>query len=339
MRPLRRPRTDGRLSSSKTMVLDNRHWSDNASPVALGAPQTLPREDSGTGRPVPCERVQGRRHRRHGHGRAQGQARWLEVPCGLRGARNAATTGCAQDAAKELEADAPAGDHRPQARRRHARRRRDPLHGRGPDLRRDHRGPGRRLRHGGLLPRHGRPTSAWRSPSPCATSGTRARLGPPRPGGRQAFDRRRRRQRQPGARPGARRLRRLRADDLRPRPRPYRRHARQVRRHPRLRDPARRRDLPPRGRARSAAPSSARPPTSPRPTGASTPSATSPAPSSRSTSSPPRSCRRSSPPASTRWSSTSRPAPAPSWRRCTTPARSPRRWSRSRPAPAARPAR
>ena len=35
-----------------------------------------------------------------------------------------------------------------------------------------------------------------------------------------------------------------RADDLRPRPRPHRRHARQVRRHPRLRHPARRRDLP-----------------------------------------------------------------------------------------------
>ena len=68
-----------------------------------------------------------------------------------------------------------------------------------------------------------------------------------------------------------------------------------------------------RGRARSAAPSSARPPTSPRPTAGSTPSATSPARSSRSTSSPPRSCRRSSPPASTPSSSTSRPAPAPSW--------------------------
>ena len=143
----------------------------------------------------------------------------------------------------------------------------------------------------------------------------RARLGPARPGGRQAFDRRRRRQRQPDAGAGARRLRRLRADDLRPRPRPHRRHARQVRRHPRLRHPARRRDLRPRGRARSAAPSSARPPTSPRPTGGSTRSATSPAPSSRSTSSPRRSCRRSSPPGSTRWSSTSRPAPAPSWRR------------------------
>ena len=182
---------------------------------------------------------------------------------------------------------------------------RDPLPRRGPDRRDDHRGPGRRLRDGGLLPRHDHRRARGADPGD-ARLGHRARLGPAGPGRRQALDRRRRRQRLADARPGARRLRRLRADDLRPRPRPHRRHARQARRDPRLRHPARRRDLPPRGRARSAAPSSARPPTSPRPTAASTRSATSPRRSSRSTSSPPRSCRRSSPPASTRWCSTSR---------------------------------
>ena len=69
---------------------------------------------------------------------------------------------------------------------------------------------------------------------------TRVRHGaatgrPARPGARQALDRRRRRHGEPGAGAGGRRLRRLRADDLGPRPRPYRRHARQARRHPRLR--------------------------------------------------------------------------------------------------------
>ena len=61
-----------------------------------------------------------------------------------------------------------------------------------------------------------------------------ARLGPARPGPRQALDRRRRRRGEPRARAGGRGLRRLRADDLGPRPRPYRRHARQARRHPGL---------------------------------------------------------------------------------------------------------
>ena len=55
------------------------------------------------------------------------------------------------------------------------------------------------------------------------------------PDRRQALDRRRRRQRLADAGADARRLRRLRADDLRPRPRPHRRHARQARFHPRLR--------------------------------------------------------------------------------------------------------
>ena len=176
--------------------------------------------------------------------------------------------------------DAAPGDHRPQARRRR------PLSAEeirfmveGLTARDDHRGPGRRLRHGGAVPRHVDRRAGGADPRH-ARLRHGARLGPAGAGGRQAFDRRRRRQRQPDARPGARRLRRLRADDLRARPRPHRRHARQVRRDPRLRDPARRRDLPPGGRARSAARSSARPPTSPRPTAGSTPSATSPAPSS-----------------------------------------------------------
>ena len=108
-------------------------------------------------------------------------------------------------------------------------------------------------------------------------SGTVLALGPARPGARQALDRRRRRQRQPDARARRRGLRRLRADDLRPRPRPHRRHARQARLHSRLRLAAGHRHCFAGRRARSAAPSSARPPTSRPPTSASTPSATSPA--------------------------------------------------------------
>ena len=74
----------------------------------------------------------------------------------------------------------------------------------------------------------------------------------------------------------------LRADDLRPRPRPYRRHARQAvvdlglrRRSPTSRPSAG-------SCARSAAPSSARPTISRRPTAGSTACATSPRPSNRS---------------------------------------------------------
>ncbi len=52
--------------------------------------------------------------------------------------------------------------------------------------------------------------------------------------GRQALHGRRGRQDQPGARPAGRGLRRLRADDLGPRPRPHRRHARQAGVDPRL---------------------------------------------------------------------------------------------------------
>ena len=109
-----------------------------------------------------------------------------------------------------------------------------------------------------------------------------ARRRPARPGRRQAFDRRRRRQRVADAGADARRLRRLCADDLRARPRPYRRHARQARFDPRLRLAAGPAAVPPRRRARPAARSSARPPISRPPTGASTPSATSPRRSNRS---------------------------------------------------------
>ena len=63
----------------------------------------------------------------------------------------------------------------------------------------------------------------------------------------------------PDAGADRRRLRRLRADDLRPRPRPYRRHARQAGFDSRLRRQPGQRAVPPGGRARSAAPSSARP--------------------------------------------------------------------------------
>ena len=127
---------------------------------------------------------------------------------------------------------------------------------------------------------------------------------PARSGARQAFHRRHRRQCLAHARPGAGRLRRLCADDLRPRPRPHRRHARQARFHPRLPHPAGPRPAAQGGGAKSAAPSSARPPIWRRPTSASTPSATSPRRSNRSRSSPPRSCPRSLPPASPASSST-----------------------------------
>ena len=56
-----------------------------------------------------------------------------------------------------------------------------------------------------------------------------------RPGARQALDRRRRRQGQPAARADPRRVWRVRADDLGPRPRAHGRHARQARVDPGLR--------------------------------------------------------------------------------------------------------
>ena len=101
---------------------------------------------------------------------------------------------------------------------------------------------GRRLRHGGVLARHDRGRDRGADPShdalghACSTGAASTR----RPGARQAFDRRHRRQRQPDAGAGGRGLRRLRADDLGPRPRPHRRHARQARSDPGLRRRARR---------------------------------------------------------------------------------------------------
>ena len=74
-----------------------------------------------------------------------------------------------------------------------------------------------------------------RSPRPCSTPGERARPRPTRRlKGRQALHRRRGRQGLPLPRAAGRRLRRRRADDVRPRARPHRRHAGQARGHPRL---------------------------------------------------------------------------------------------------------
>ena len=120
---------------------------------------------------------------------------------------------------------------------------------RRPDQRRGQRGPGRRLRHGGLLPRHDARRARRADPRDDALgrdASTGARR-PARPGPRQAFDRRRRRQRVADAGADARRLRRLCADDLRPRPRPHRRHARQARFDSGLRLAARPRAVPARG--------------------------------------------------------------------------------------------
>ena len=109
--------------------------------------------------------------------------------------------------------------------------------------------PGLGLHHGGLLPGDdaGRDGGAHRVDD---ADGRGAR--PPRaagPQGRQALDGRRRRQDQPDPGAARRGLRRLRADDLGPRPRPHRRHARQARGDPGLRRQAQPRALP-RGAAR-----------------------------------------------------------------------------------------
>ena len=105
---------------------------------------------------------------------------------------------------------------------------------------------------------------------------------PSRPGGRQAFDGRRRRQGQPDAGTAGGRVRRARADDLRPRPRAHRRHVRQAREHPRLPDDGPTTTCSTRSSPRSAAPSSDRHPSSLRPTAGSTRFATSPPRSSPS---------------------------------------------------------
>ena len=150
--------------------------------------------------------------------------------------------------------------------------------------RRGQRRPGRRLRHGGVLPRHepGRARRADAGDDALRRDARLARDEAAGAGGRQAFDRRRRRQRLADAGADARRLRRLCADDLRARPRPHRRHARQARFDPRLRLAAGPRRCFAASSPRPAARSSARPPISPPPTGASTPSATSPRRSNRS---------------------------------------------------------
>ncbi len=128
--------------------------------------------------------------------------------------------------------DAPAaGDHPRQARRRHPLRRRDRRLHPGPHGRGRHRGAGGGLRHGGVLPGPvgagaGRPDAGHDPVRRCA------RLGPAGPRPRQALDRGRRRHGEPAAGADGGGLRRLRADDLRPGPRPYRRHPRQAREHP-----------------------------------------------------------------------------------------------------------
>ena len=78
----------------------------------------------------------------------------------------------------------------------------------GSDRRERHRGAGRGLRHGGVLPRHG-DGRARRPDARDARFRRRAPLaGAPGPGARQAFDRRRRRQRLADAGADRRRLRR-----------------------------------------------------------------------------------------------------------------------------------
>ena len=132
------------------------------------------------------------------------------------------------------------GNHPRQARRARPDRGRDRRVHRRSDQRRGHRGAGRRLRHGGVLQRHDARRAGRADPRHDAVrrDDRLARAGPAGPDPRQAFDRRRRRQRVAHARPDAGGLRRLRADDLGPRPRPHRRHARQARFDPGLSSPS-----------------------------------------------------------------------------------------------------
>ena len=110
------------------------------------------------------------------------------------------------------------GDDLQATRRRHRRRH-------------DRRRPGRRVRDGGSVPRHvaGRVRGVHARDAGFGRGLQLGALRGARPGARQALDRRHRRPRVAGARADARRLRRLGADDRRPRPRAHRRHARQAR--------------------------------------------------------------------------------------------------------------
>ena len=95
--------------------------------------------------------------------------------------------------------------------------------------------PGGGAAHGHLLPRPRRRGAGRARPRPCCTRATCSTCRAiPRRQGRQALDRRRRRQDLAAARARRRGLRRAGADDLRARPRSHRRHARQARGDPRL---------------------------------------------------------------------------------------------------------
>ena len=125
---------------------------------------------------------------------------------------------------------AAAGSDPAQARRRGARRR-GPA---GAGARHGRRQPGgragRRIRDGGLFPRHDiRGSAGAHARNARQRGGLRlAQRIPAGAGTRQAFDRRHRRSRVAGARPDARCLWRLGADDRRPWARAHRRHARQA---------------------------------------------------------------------------------------------------------------
>ena len=93
--------------------------------------------------------------------------------------------------------DSAAGDHPLKARRARLERGRDRRFHRGPHQRRGDRRTGGRLRHGGLLSRHdaGRARGAHARDDAIGRAPRLARGEPARPDARQAFDRRRRRQR------------------------------------------------------------------------------------------------------------------------------------------------
>ena len=135
---------------------------------------------------------------------------------------------------------AAAGDHPHQTRRPGAVGRGHCRLHRWADLGRRGGGAGRSFCHGRVLQRD-EPSRGRRADARHARFRPRSGLvRPARARHRQAFHRRRRRQRLADAGADRRRLRRLCADDLRSRPRPHGRHARQDGRDPRLSQPARR---------------------------------------------------------------------------------------------------
>ena len=133
-----------------------------ATTILLEAVAACGRAGRGQGRRRHPHRGRGRRpsrSRRSDHGRGLGEA--LRPSASARPASSAMSSPCSTAAppprppAIEERANAAAGNHPQEARRRTGVGRRDRLSGLRPHRRFGERGPDRRLRHGGVLPRHG----------------------------------------------------------------------------------------------------------------------------------------------------------------------------------------